>query len=64
MAAAPLPDSADLATLKAHLYEKDRIEVPFLQWQERKLMRVSIQGYNTRRDVEKLLRALERSLRA
>ncbi len=58
MAAAPLPDATDLHALKTRLYEEYRIEVPFILWNGRKLIRVSVQGYNTRRDVEKLVEAL------
>ncbi|MEW6093890.1 MAG: aminotransferase class V-fold PLP-dependent enzyme [Chloroflexota bacterium] len=58
MAAAPLPDSVDLAALKTRLYDEYRIEVPLIAWNGRKLIRVSVQGYNTRRDVEKLITAL------
>lgn len=59
MVAAPLPDLVDLAALKARLYDEYRIEVPLIAWNGRKLIRVSVQGYNTRRDVEKLVQALE-----
>jgi isopenicillin-N epimerase len=58
MAAAPLSDDVDLAQLKRRLYDEYRIEVPLIQWNGRKLIRVSIQGYNMRRDVEKLVKAL------
>ncbi len=63
MAAIPLPDSADLAAWKARLYDEARIEAPFLNWQGRKLLRVSIQGYNTRRDVDKLVKRMASLLR-
>lgn len=62
MAAAPLPQSADVPRLKTRLYDEYRIEVPLLEWQGRKLIRVSIQGYNDEEDVEKLMRALGRDL--
>jgi isopenicillin-N epimerase len=55
---APLPEITDLAVLKKHLYDDYHIEVPLILWNERKFIRVSIQGYNTHRDVEKLLKAL------
>ncbi len=58
VAAAPLPADTDLALLKQRLYQDYRIEVPLIEWHGHKLIRVSIQGYNTKRDVEKLLRAL------
>jgi len=62
MIAAPLPDTVDIAALKTRLYEEYRIEVPLIQWNGRKLVRVSIQGYNTRRDVDALVNALDRLL--
>ncbi len=62
MAAAPLPDGVDLAALKTRLYDEFRIEVPLIEWNGHKLIRVSIQGYNTRRDVDALLRALKKIL--
>jgi isopenicillin-N epimerase len=58
MAAAELPSSADVKRLQARLYEVFRVEVPLLEWNDRKLIRVSVQGYNARRDVDRLLDAL------
>ncbi|MEW6242094.1 MAG: aminotransferase, partial [Chloroflexota bacterium] len=63
MVSAPLPGDTDLAALKAHLYDKYRIEIPLFEWNGRKLIRVSIQGYNTRRDVHTLVSALREELR-
>jgi isopenicillin-N epimerase len=62
MIAAQLPDAVDIAALKTRLYDDHRIEVPLIQWDGRKLVRVSIQGYNTRRDVDALVNALKRLL--
>ena len=58
MATASLPPEVDIVTLKSRLYDKYRIEVPLMDWNGRKLMRISIQGYNTQRDAEHLLEAL------
>jgi isopenicillin-N epimerase len=58
-ASMPLLDATDLAVLKTRLYDEYRIEVPFILWNGRKFMRVSVQGYNTQQDVEKLVEALE-----
>ncbi len=58
MAAYPLPPHADLAVLKTRLYDDYRIEVPLIAWNGRKLLRVSPQGYNTRRDLLRLRNAL------
>ena len=58
MSAAPLPVNTDLVALKARLYDEHRIEVPLVEWNNKKLIRVSVQGYNSKRDVDHLLRAL------
>jgi isopenicillin-N epimerase len=63
LTAAPLPATTDLATLKTRLYNEYRIEVPVISWNGRKFIRVSLQGYNTRRDVEKLVKAVGESWR-
>ena len=58
LAAAPLPASTDVQKLKTWLYDERRIEVPIIDWRGRKFVRVSIQGYNTRREVDALVKAL------
>ena len=60
MVSAPLPDDTDLTALKTRLYDDYRIEIPLLLWNGRKLIRVSVQGYNTQRDLEMLVDALVR----
>ena len=62
MFTAPLPPSIDAPSLKTRLYDEYRIEVPLIEWNGYKLIRVSIQGYNTKRDVNRLLGALKRLL--
>jgi isopenicillin-N epimerase len=57
--AAPLPASTDVLQLKSWLYEQHRIEVPIIDWRGRKFVRVSIQGYNTRCDVDALVKAIQ-----
>lgn len=54
----PLPETSDLGALKTRLYNEYRIEIPLILWNEHKLIRVSVQGYNTRQDVAKLVDAL------
>ena len=49
----------DIQALKTRLYDDYRIEVPLRRWCDQPLIRVSIQGYNTRQDTEALLAALE-----
>ncbi len=58
MAIAPLPVEVDLTVLKARLYDEYRIEVPLIEWNGRKFVRISIQAYNTPEDVDALLSAL------
>ena len=58
MAAAELPASWDPAGLQNWLYQQHQIEIPVIHWQDRWLLRPSVQGYNTREDLEKLAAAL------
>lgn len=57
MATIPLP-SCDAEELKRRLYDEYRVEVPIIEWNSRQFIRVSVQGYNTREDVEALVEAL------
>lgn len=59
---APLPANTDLIALKTRLYDEYRIEIPLIAWKDKKLIRISIQGYNTKRDVDRLLSALPKLL--
>ena len=58
MAAAPLPADTDLVLLKKRLYDEYKIEIPVHEWNRNKLIRISVQGYNTKRDIDKLVSAL------
>ena len=58
MAAVRLPAGTDMAALKDYLYDTCRIEVPLIQWNGSVLLRVSVQGYNSSKDIEALVRAL------
>ncbi len=62
MAIAPLPRIKDLTALKMQLYEKFRVEVPLIEWEDRHFVRVSVQGYNTESDIDALLGALAKLL--
>ncbi|MBI5943021.1 MAG: aminotransferase class V-fold PLP-dependent enzyme [Chloroflexi bacterium] len=62
LTAAPLPADTDLAALKARLYDEYRVEVPLIAWKDKKLIRISIQGYNSQEDVDHLLEALKNFL--
>jgi isopenicillin-N epimerase len=61
MAAFPLPP-CDESALQRRLYGEHRIEAPIIEWKGRQFVRVSIQGYNRREDVETLLSAFGRLL--
>jgi isopenicillin-N epimerase len=62
MAAAPLPSEVDIVALKSRLYDEFRVEVPVAEWNGRKLIRVSVQGYNTQEDIDRLLAAVSHSI--
>ncbi len=58
LAAAPLPADTDIIALKSRLYDEYRVEIPLTTWGDKKLIRISIQGYNTEKDIDRLLEAL------
>lgn len=62
MIVATLPADTDLAALKTRLYDEYRVEIPVISWNERKLIRLSVQGYNSRADMDRLLFALKKIL--
>lgn len=57
MGVAPLPP-CNTTILKSRLYDEYRVEVPLTQWRDRQFVRISIQAYNTREDVDALVEAL------
>lgn len=57
MFSARLPVETDIVALKSRLYEEYRVEVPLIEWNNNKLIRVSVQGYNTQQDLKRLLEA-------
>lgn len=63
MSVASLPADTDLAALKARLYAEYRVEIPVFAWNKNKLIRLSVQGYNSRRDMDRLLLALKKLLK-
>ena len=62
VATAPLPVDINPAALKSRLYDEYHVEIPVLAWNDKKLIRISIQGYNTKQDVDHLLFALSKLL--
>jgi isopenicillin-N epimerase len=63
MATLPLP-ACDTALLKKRLYDEFRVEIPAGVWGDTPCLRVSVQGYNTRSDIERLLEAVRELLPA
>jgi selenocysteine lyase/cysteine desulfurase len=61
MASVELPNQ-DGAVLQQKLYDDFRIEIPIFPWEERNLLRISIQAYNDEGDVGRLLSALKQLL--
>jgi isopenicillin-N epimerase len=62
MCSAPLPQDADVTALKNRLYDDYRIEVPVFELNGNKLIRLSVQGYNTEDDLTRLHQALSQIL--
>ena len=59
MATALLPHIVDLEGLKKRLYDEFRIEVPLIKWNGLQLIRVSVQGYNSKQDIQALVEAMQ-----
>jgi isopenicillin-N epimerase len=59
MGIAPLPTHIDPGTLKKRLYDEYRVEIPVVEWQGRKHLRISVQAYNTPEDLDALSHGLE-----
>jgi len=57
MVTIPLPP-CDVKQVKVLLYDNYGVEVPVLRWGGREFVRVSVQGYNTRADIDRLVDAL------
>jgi len=57
MAALPLPP-CEAEPLQRRLYDEFNLEVPIIAWNDLQFVRVSIQGYNSRADVDALAEAL------
>ena len=58
MGIAPLPHDTDLANLKVRLYDEYQVEVPLIDWNGKKFVRISVQGYNAPEDIEALYTGL------
>lgn len=64
MSSMPLPAGSDAPALQKRLYDEFRIEIPAMAWGETPCLRISVQGYNTRGDVERFLDAVQTLMRA
>jgi isopenicillin-N epimerase len=62
MTVATLPADVDIVALKQKLYDEYRVEIPLIDWHGNKLIRLSVQGYNSSRDTDRLLFALKKLL--
>ena len=62
MATIPLPQLTDPETFKAALLQQFKVEAPIVTWNGRHYIRVSVQAYNTQRDLDTLLEALRNLL--
>ena len=58
MAVLPIP-LCDLAALHNRLHDEYEIEIPTTRWNGQSFVRLSVQGYNTRQDIERLVEALD-----
>jgi isopenicillin-N epimerase len=59
MVSIPLPGRFPAEVLQQRLFNDYKVEVPIVPWKGKTLVRVSVQAYNTRRDLEKLIAALK-----
>jgi isopenicillin-N epimerase len=54
-----LPDNIDVQSFKLTLYDKYKIEIPIIKWEDINLIRISVQIYNSKAEVDFLLEALK-----
>lgn len=61
MVAMPIPE-CDTAALHKTLFDRYRIEIPVFKWQETCIARLSVQGYNSKPQMDRLIEALSKEL--
>ncbi|WEK06642.1 MAG: aminotransferase class V-fold PLP-dependent enzyme [Candidatus Devosia phytovorans] len=61
MVAMPIPE-CDTAEIHKLLFDRYRIEIPVFKWQDHCIARVSVQGYNSRPQMDRLIEALSELL--
>ena len=59
MASFKLPRNTNSELLQSRLLTDFFIEVPIFEWDEEKLIRISCQGYNSEKDIDQLIKALD-----
>jgi isopenicillin-N epimerase len=59
MVAVRLPN-IDPEAFQKRLYDEFRIEIPVFLWNDLPLIRISVQGYNSSDDVDKVVTALKK----
>jgi isopenicillin-N epimerase len=64
MGIAPLPNTTDISKLKRRLYDEFHVEVPLIDWNGQKFVRISIQAYNSEEDLDALIVGLRTLLPA
>jgi len=57
MVAMPIPE-CDTAEIHKALFDRYRIEIPVFKWQQTCIARLSVQGYNSRPQMDRLIEAL------
>jgi len=58
MATIPIPQVKNLNHFKCRLYTDYKIEIPFIEWNNQHFLRLSVQGYNTKDDIDQLYSAV------
>jgi len=57
MVSVPLPSHLDASQLQIVLRQDFNIEIPLIYWNGMNLIRISVQGYNSKRDIDTLISA-------
>ncbi|MCE2502790.1 MAG: aminotransferase class V-fold PLP-dependent enzyme [Chlorobi bacterium] len=58
MCAFLLPEHVDGHLLQQRLFDEYRVEIPVFDWNGKQIIRISIQGYNTQDDLERLFQGI------
>lgn len=58
MVAMPVPHIEDPVDFQKRLNERYGIEIPVFNWQDHSIVRVSVQGYNSKPQMDLLIEAL------